>query len=92
MEELCAALHIPKTTYVKQVKWSDSGHLYNDADTAKLLLFGLAMAKVHKEKKSQNVLPQCRPAVWPWFCTEAVRFGTFSFSLNISALGQLQMD
>jgi hypothetical protein len=34
------------------VKWSDGGHLYNNADTAKFLLFVLAMAKfkVHEEK------------------------------------------
>jgi hypothetical protein len=32
---------------IKQMKWSDGGHLYNDADTAKLFLFGMAMAKVN---------------------------------------------
>jgi hypothetical protein len=64
---------------MKQVKWSDGGPLYNDADTAKLLLFGMAMAKVQssQRKKSQNALPQCRPAVWPWVCTEAVHFVIF---------------
>jgi hypothetical protein len=87
MEELCAALQITNMTYqsqhtkddIKQVKWSDDGHLCNDADKAKLLLFGLALAKVKssRRKKSQNVLPQCRPAVWPWVCTEAVHFGIF---------------
>ena len=64
---------------IKQVKWSDGVHLYNDADTAKLLLSGLPMAQVQssQRKKSQNVLPQCRPAVCPWVCTEAVCLGIF---------------